>query len=498
VTATRQRRRRTGRPSLGVTVAAALAAAALAGCGGEAEEREERPVPAVEAVPARSGALPLEEELTGVVRARNQVAIRPEIEATVVEVLVRDGAAVRRGQPLVRLDAERLREQLRQAEANVRLAEASAAEARARVAEVRAEETRTRVLAGEELVSELALETLEAQLAAARAQADQADARVEQARATTAERRSALGRTVVRSPVDGRVGRREVEAGMVVDPSSVLFLAGGLDDLVVEVPLTEEMLADVAPGTPVRVGARGLGEALQATVSRISPFLEPGSFSTRAEIDLADPAGLLPGTPVTVRVLYGESESATLVPASALWEDPRTGRRGVFVVTDSAGLVEAAGPDGGPPGELPAEPRRVELRRVEVLAEGAGVLGVTGIEPGTWVVTVGQHLLARDDAPAGADGGRPGGAERPDAAGGERPLVARVRPSSWEQVVALQSLQREDLLRGFIDKQRRVAEALGAELPASESEVDAVMRETAAGDVAVDGAADGAPRTGGS
>ena len=34
--------------------------------------------PPVEAVQARSGALPLEERLNGVVKARNQVAVRPE------------------------------------------------------------------------------------------------------------------------------------------------------------------------------------------------------------------------------------------------------------------------------------------------------------------------------------------------------------------------------------------------------------------------------------
>jgi len=478
------------RPTVRLALATALAAAlgaAFAGCGGEEPAGEEPAVPAVEAVPARAGGLPLEEELTGVVRARNQVAIRPEIEATVVEVLVRDGAAVLRGEPLVRLDAERLREQLRQAEANVRLAEASAAEARARVAEVRAQETRARALAGEDLVSELDLEMLEAQLAAARAQADQADARVEQARATAAERRSALARTVVRAPVSGRVGRREVEAGMLVDPSSVLFLIGGLDDLVVETPLTEAMLAHVAPGTPVRVAARGLGAPLPATVSRISPFLEPGSFSTRAEIDLADPGGLLPGTPVTVKVLYGQSESATLLPASALWEDPRTGRRGVFVVTETAGLREAVAPVGAPLGELPADPRRVEFRRVELLAEGAGVVGVEGIEPGAWVVTVGQHLLGRDEGPEG-----------PAGDGEERPAVARVRATSWQRVLSLQGLQREDLLRGFVEKQRRVAEALGAELPESEAAVDEVMRETAApGAAAAEAAEAPGPRTGG-
>jgi HlyD family secretion protein len=161
-------------------LAALLAAGGLAACGGGGagdgnRVREENP-PAVEAVQARSGALPLEERVTGVVRAENQVGVRPEISAPIVEVLVRSGASVRRGPPLVRLDDGTLQEQLRQAEASVRLEEASAKAARARVAELAAQLTRARQLAAQALVSRLELETLEAQSAAAVANADQADA----------------------------------------------------------------------------------------------------------------------------------------------------------------------------------------------------------------------------------------------------------------------------------------------------------------------------------
>ncbi|MGH9457095.1 MAG: biotin/lipoyl-binding protein, partial [Thermoanaerobaculia bacterium] len=118
-----------------LTLAAALLL--VGGCAaGEAETREQtRPVPLVDAVQARSGAIPLSERVSGTVRAENQVAIRAEISAPIVEVMVRSGAEVRRGQPLVRLDDRDVREQLLQAEASVRLAEASAAEAAARVGE---------------------------------------------------------------------------------------------------------------------------------------------------------------------------------------------------------------------------------------------------------------------------------------------------------------------------------------------------------------------------
>jgi RND family efflux transporter MFP subunit len=448
---------------------------ALAGCGVQggldsSVGGEEQAVPAVEAVPARHGSLPQEELVSGVVRARNQVAVRPEISATVVEVLARNGDRVEAGQPLVRLNDDTFEEQLRQAEASFRLAQATAAEIRARLAEVTAQILRDRVLARDGLISPLELETREAQLDAAEARASQAAARVEQTRAEVAERRSALAKTLVRSPVAGRVGQRDVEVGMVVGPASTLFLVGDFDDLIVEIPLTQGMLERVAEGTPVAIETRSAAsEPLYASVSRISPFLEPSSFSTVAEIDVAASGGaaLRPGMFVTVRLLYGSSEQATLIPSSALWEDPRRGVRSVFVVEQSDGLQEPAGTAVGT--EIPERGHPVRREAVEFLAEGRGMVGVRGIEEGQWVVTLGQHLL--NEAME---------AEDTDT------TTARVRPTSWEKVLGLQALQREDLLETFLEKQRRLARLLGAEIPESEERVEELLGQSR--DEPVDGA----------
>jgi HlyD family secretion protein len=451
-----------------------LLLALLAGCGGSgAEKAPERRPPLVEAVAARAGTLPLEETVNGVVKARNQLAVRPEIAAPIVAVMVRSGEAVERGQPLVRLQDDELREQLRQAEAGVRLAEAAAAEARARTAEIEARVRRTRKLSEDELISAQELESQEAQLTASRASADLEAARVEQAEATADERRSALAKTTVRAPVSGHVGQRRAEVGMRADPSTVLFVVGDLDEVMIEVPLTESMLDRVGEGMTVIVEPRGAeSRPIEATLSRVSPFLAEESFTTVGEIDVDNREGRLrPGMFVTVRILYGESRRATLVPASAVWEDPESGDRGVFVVEDAAGLTPPAAGAVGVPGE--ATP--IAFRRVEVLAEGGGTMGVDRVGEGDWVVVVGQHLLherARDEE-----------SRRGDDAGAGGPVTAlgRVRPTSWERIQGLQSLKREDLLAGFMDKQQKVAAALGAEIPESEDEVERVLGEAGTG-----------------
>lgn len=444
-------------------------------CGStDREESTPTLAPLVEAVQTRVGALPIEVTVPGMVRARNQVAIRPEIEGRVVEVLVRSGEAVERGQLLVRLDEVEARERLRQAEANVRLAEASAAAARARVVELEARVARTRTLAEEELISEQELETLEAQLDTLRASTDEATARVEQAQATAEERRSSQAKTVVRAPVSGRLGERRAEVGMFVDSADILFVMGDLDELIVEVNLTEAMLSRVEVGQSVEIATRSAaGEPIRASLSRISPFLAEDSFTTLGEIDVDNRGGVLrPGMFTTVRILVGQSQQATLVPVGALWEDPASGQRGVFEVQEAAGLEEPTEADM----ESAETTYPAVFQPIEILAEGRGAAGVIGIAANAWVVTVGQHLLneqlqlsAKATVPGADEGSQDGGK-----------AVARIRPVSWNRVMELQDLQNEDLLESFLDKQRTIAAALGAEIPASEAVVEQVLEEAAA------------------
>ena len=458
-------------------VLAVLLAVFVLACGASSEQGDRPPTtaPLVEAVEARFGAIPLKESMPGVVRARNQVTIRPEVAGRVVEVLVRSGEAVDRGQALVRLDEVEVRERLRQAEADVRLAEATAVAARARVTELEARAARTRALAEQELVSEQDLDSMEAQLDALRASADEAAARVEQRQAAVEERRSALAKTVVRAPVAGRLGERRAEVGMLVDPSTILFVVGDLDELIVEVNLTEGMLDRVEEGLPVEIETRNaVAEPVRAKLSRISPFLAEESFTTLGEIDVDNREGRLrPGMFVTVRIQVGQSQRATLVPVSAVWEDPVSGAVGVFVIQEADGLavptsIATVSPD---------ESRQTEFRQVEVRAVGQGVAGVDGIGEGAWVVTVGQHLLAMELQFAA---GTEDGSASVDAEV-QRATRARVRPVPWQRVLELQDLQDEDLLEGFLDKQRKISAALGAEIPVSEDVVNRVLGEAADG-----------------
>lgn len=396
-------------------------------------------VPAVEAVPARFGSLPVSERLNGTVIAENQVELYPEINGRVARVLVDDGDTVQVGDPLVVLESREYERQLEQAKANYRATQASLKQAQANYRELEAEYQRTKMLADEGLSSEFEVVTLEAQMSSAEAAIELAEARLEESEAAINEREEILSRTTVRAPITGTVGQRNAEVGMQVGSSTRLFTIGNLRQVTVRVVLTGEILNIIRIGQPVRIyvgNDESSQEVLEGTVSRISPFLNTATRSTVAEVSVRNATeALRPGMYVAVDILYGESQQATLIPTSAIFTDPETGREGVYIVNSQGeDLIEPEEVDTANPPQM-SDPLPVEFRSVEIVAEGRMQVGVAGIEPGAWVVTVGQDLLS---------GGR---------------QEARVRPSNWERILRLQGLQRQDLLYRVLDGRENEAVA---------------------------------------
>ncbi len=384
--------------------------------------------------------------MSGIVRADNQVTVFAEISAPVERVPVRNGDRVERGDALVYLRDQQFQDQLRQAEAQLRINEADAGRTQAALNEADAAYKRMQELVSKGLQSQQQLEMAETNRASAQAAHEQALARISQAEATVQERREALRRTVVRAPFGGLVGQRGVEPGMSVSPSTPLFMIGDFETVRVEVSVTDNMMGNITPGqTAVIIMENRPDTIITAQVSRISPFLEAGSFSAAAEIDVPNPGGVLrPGMFVAVDVAYGESEQATLVPESALFEHPTSGKMGVYVAPSLARETPVREPDEYDADNPPplTEPTPVSFMPVEVLARGRGVVGVTGITMGEWVVTIGQDMLALK---TGTD------------------LIARARPVTWPRVAVLQEMQDQDLLLEFMDKQQRMADSIAAE-----------------------------------
>lgn len=239
--------------------------------------------------------------------------ISPQVGGYVTEVLVRDFADVKEGEPLVRIDDRIYRQRVaqgeagmasqnaslanaaqsrRSAEAQLRLQEASVANARAQLAKARADIRRVDELVGEGSVSlrerdqtRAALRQAEAGVAQAMAQRDIAreqlrsvdvgqgglEAQVEGATASRDLAQIDLDNTVIRAPRDGRLSEVSVREGQLVSPGTqMMYLVP--EQLWVVANFKEAQTAGIRVGQPatLRIDALG-GLELAGTVQSVSP-----------------------------------------------------------------------------------------------------------------------------------------------------------------------------------------------------------------------------------
>lgn len=152
---------------------------------------------------------------SGQVRPQTKVDVSSDITGKIVNLAVREGQMVTRGQFLLEIDAQ-------QAEASVQRAEAALASARANEAQTRANLVQAeRSLARSEeikrtnaqLVAEEQMEQLRTAVEIAKAVAEASRYQVAQSEALLKDARQALGKTRIYAPMAGRVTRLNVEAG---------------------------------------------------------------------------------------------------------------------------------------------------------------------------------------------------------------------------------------------------------------------------------------------
>lgn len=246
------------------------------------EVRVARPMtgPAIEAVYA-----------TGTVEPVHWAKVAPIEAGRVVEIAVQDGEAVAAGQVLARLDDAEAQARLREAEARERYREQ--------------EFGRQESLARRGVASREAL--------------DRARSEAEQARAATAAARQKLAQTLLLSPMDGLVLRRDAEVGEVVERSDVLFWIGRVRPLQVTAEVDEEDVPRIQVGHAALVRSDAWPDRVFAgRVAEITPKGDPLSKSFRVRMALPDDAPLLIGMTVEVNVVVREVAQALLVPAQAI------------------------------------------------------------------------------------------------------------------------------------------------------------------------------------
>ncbi|HEY5449598.1 MAG TPA: HlyD family efflux transporter periplasmic adaptor subunit [Polyangia bacterium] len=217
----------------------------------------------------------------------------------VKEILVDEGALVKPGQVLVKMDTVTLDSQLAEANAAVQASEEKLAVARANItkqkseidlADVEADRSKRLVEQGAGSQRELdvrktKVETTKAGLSEVEAMLATATENVEVARKNAATVQTRIDDATLRSPVTGRVLYRLAEPGEVLAAGGKALTVVNLDDIYMEIFLPSEQAAAVKVGAEGRVTVDYDPRAIAGQVSFVSPEAQftPKQVETKSE-----------------------------------------------------------------------------------------------------------------------------------------------------------------------------------------------------------------------
>lgn len=285
---------------------------ALAACqkgpGNPAEnEEEEAPAIPVETGTATRGDIFAVYSGTAPVEAFAEAQVTAKVGGEVREILVEEGEEVTTGQVLARLDGDRLRFEMQQAEANLR--------------KLQRDFQRNVDLKERGIISLGDFEKIQYEMEALEATFNLANLE--------------LGYTEIRAPIDGVVARRFIKLGNTIAVGAPTFQITSLEPLVSYLYVPEREYRHMEAGQTAAIQIDALqGTMFEAIVARISPVVDPATGTFKITIEVNDPTRRLrPGMFARIDIVYDNHANALQIPRSAIVED--AGESTVFVIVEN-------------------------------------------------------------------------------------------------------------------------------------------------------------------
>jgi RND family efflux transporter MFP subunit len=314
---------------------------------------------------SRADTAPIVEEvrLTGTVTSPDVARVSTAVGGQVTEVHVDSGDRVAEGAPLVRLDRELAKLELRRERAAVAEAEAELADARRRLAEAKR-------LAEDENIPASELRSRETEVQARKAA-------LRRLRAAAEHQSAQLARHGVKAPFTGVVSRKLTAAGEWIDPGTAVVELVALEGLRLDFPAPQTYYPRIDTDTPVTVALDALGgEPIPARVGATIPVSDPEArtFTVRVHPE-PDDLAITPGMSAKATLRLATGREGVVVPRDALIRYP-DGRVTVWTVE--------SGEDGTTVRERQVDTGLTFDGRVEIRS---------GLEAGARVVTRGNEAL---------------------------------------------------------------------------------------------------------
>jgi RND family efflux transporter MFP subunit len=327
--------------------------------------------------------LELERTFSGALEAASELVVAPKVAGRIQRFAVDLADRVARGQTVVFLDDAEFVQALRQAQAELAVAQANLAQARNALEISRREHQRVMTLRERGIASDSESDLAEASRLEKEAAVDVAEAHVSRATAALEAARIRCDYTRVTADwsegdTDRIVAERYLDEGATVSANEALLRIVKLDPIVAVLSVTDRDYGRLRPGLEARLTTDAFpGETFRGRITRIAPVFRETSRQARVELNLANPdARLKPGMFIRATIVLDRVDAGVAVPEAALTQ--RGDVKGVFLVR----------PDG----------QHVSWTPVETGIRSQGWVQLLQPSPTGQVVTLGQHLI--DDGAA--------------------------------------------------------------------------------------------------
>jgi RND family efflux transporter MFP subunit len=251
-------------------------------------------------------------EVHGSVKADENALLFSSTGGEVRRVLVKPGQSVRKGQVIVDIDTDVLRQNIEQARSGVELSR-TVYERQAKLweqkigSEVQFLEARTRK------------ETSEAQLAGLQDQ---------------------LRSAQVIAPFDGVVDEVFPNVGDMANPMQPVARVVSLGKASIECDVAEDLLNKVKVGDPVQVVLPESGETTEARIDQIGQYINPNNRTFKITVRMANGSQLRPNQLANLRIRDEEAKDALVMPARLVMENS-AGESYVYVLDQKDGTARS-------------------------------------------------------------------------------------------------------------------------------------------------------------
>ncbi len=354
-----------------------------------------------------------------VIEPETIVNISAELPGKVVELAVRDGQHVKRGQLLLRLDPADYEEQVRQASALLASAQARYRSATTAWNTAKPNYERRKALFARKLLSPGEMEAAEREYEAAVAEYEAGRQEVSRAEAALRAARDQLAKTVYTSPLDGTVTELNIEQGEIVmigtmnNPGTRILSVANVDRMLAKADVDETDVVDLKLGQPAKIEVDAIpdtsftGRVTEIAQSATRTSTVGGTGETDFEVKVLFDQKVMqvrPGMTADVSIETATRDSALAVPIPAVVVRSeadlkrRAGRGGKAAqAADSAAARKAKARDKT--GVFVVVGHKAEFREVTTGIASDTDIEVTGaVKPGDRVIT-GPYQVLRDLMP---------------------------------------------------------------------------------------------------